>query len=36
MFGKNKDRLTKIFAIVIGTVVIISMVVSSFALVFFR
>jgi len=35
MFGKNRDRLTKIVAIVIGTVVIVSMVVSSFALVLF-
>lgn len=32
MFGKNRDRIVKIGAIIIGTVVIISMIVSSFAL----
>ena len=35
MFGKKRDRITKIVAIIIGTVVIVSMVVSSFALVLY-
>jgi hypothetical protein len=32
MFGKNRDRWLKIASIIIGVVVILSMIISSFAL----
>lgn len=34
MFGKNRDRWVKTFSIVIGVVIIVSMIVSSFAFTF--
>ena len=34
MFGKNRQRATRILAIVLGTVIIVSMVGSYFALLF--
>jgi hypothetical protein len=34
LFGKNRDRNTRIFAIILGAVVIVSMVFSYFSLLF--